>query len=216
MGPWGGGIGPHSYNPISFHTWSLHKTVLPNMPWPLFLPPTLDKGSLYLHISPHSSCDLKNKIKLFTKGQAYAQLYHMHVNLSNVFNMHTDFKVLFSLAAKCYKNRVVTKHQGENSSPLEMLCYAQSFSKLQWLCKEIKWNVMFSLCTNYSIDTTPSLIPQISALMKWQQTSIKHLPVVTLFCTWHIHKSFFQAFTRSHSYVHLAKTWMREELTCTT
>jgi len=93
--------------------------------------PTLDKGSPYLNISPHSSCDLKNKIRLFIKGQAYAQLYHMHVNLSNVFNMHTDFKVLFSLAAKYFKNHVVTKHQGENSSPLEMLCYTQSFNELQ-------------------------------------------------------------------------------------
>jgi len=91
----------------------------------------LDKGSLYQHISPHSSCDLKNKIKLFTKGQAYAQFYHMHVKLSNVFNMHTYFKVLFSSVVKCYKNHVVTMHQGENSSPLEMLCYAQSFSELQ-------------------------------------------------------------------------------------
>lgn len=53
-------------------------------------------------------------------------------------------------------------YQEQNSSPLEMLCDAQSFSKLQWLCYETNWNVMFSLCTNYSIDTQPPLIPDFS------------------------------------------------------
>ena len=78
----------------------------------------------------------------------------MYVNLTNVFNMHTEFKVLFSLAAKCYKNHVVTKHQGENSSPLEML-----------LCTVIQWAAMTVLGNKVECD-----VQCVHKLQYWHNT----------------------------------------------